>query len=294
MRILYFGNNIRGVKCLERLIIEGKNIIGVVGHPGESDVVQSANRYGIPIYQYEEINSKEVAKQLKELNADIFVLSGYNKILKEEIINISPKGVINLHGGKLPEYRGAAPINWQIINGEEEGGCSIIYLDKGIDTGDIIAQKRFPITINDTAEDVLNRTLEIFPDLLIDVLNKIETGSVVAIKQNEEQARYYKRRHPDDGEIKWSKMSAFQIYNLVRALLGPYPRAFFYYKGKKILVQKAIMMGKIMKGIPGEIISFHDKGVIIAAKDKGLLIEKISVESEEIVDARTYIEKMVT
>ena len=144
------------------------------------------------------------------------------------MFDLPPLGTINLHGGKLPEYRGAAPINWQIINGETSGGCSIIYVDEGIDTGDIIAQEIYPIEAHDTHASILEKTLEIFPRLLIQVLEQIENGTVKAQKQDPHAGSYYIRRYPSDSEINWDRLTDIQVHNLVRGMFGPYPGGIFF------------------------------------------------------------------
>ena len=167
MRIVYFGNGSRGVKCLQTLVEHREEIIAVVGHPTpESDVVATGRKLGLPVFQPEKVNDTSFADAMAELRPDLNVLAGYNQILRKRIIEIPNKGTINLHGGKLPEYRGTAPINWQIINGETTGGCSIIYVDEGIDTGDIIVQEPYEIGLEDDAATIMQKTIEIFPKLL--------------------------------------------------------------------------------------------------------------------------------
>ena len=174
MKIIYFSKGIRGIRCLEHILKVGYQVLAVVGVIQENGLDLLSRTYSFPILYFDQLNTKLTVNELETFEADIFILSGYNKILKKMIIDIPPLGTINLHGGKLPEYRGAAPINWQIINGEETGGCSIIYVDEGIDTGDIIAQEIYPITPQDTHNSVLEKTLTIFPPLLEKVLKQIE------------------------------------------------------------------------------------------------------------------------
>ena len=290
MRILYFGNGVRGVKCLETLVNNNENIIGVVAHPNpESTVAHLARELGLPVYQPERVNASSFVDEVVKLYPDLSILSGYNQILKKRIISIPKHGTINLHGGKLPEYRGVAPINWQIINGETTGGCAIIYVDEGIDTGDIIVQEYYDISLEDTAATVVEKTLEIFPRLLIETLEKIKTGTVKRIKQNVEEGCYYTRRYPRDGKIDWKSMTAMEVYNLVRALVKPYPGAFTYHGDAKIIIWKASLLREKIKGVPGRVPLKLENGVVVIAKDFGLLIEEISVgESEEVINPRQY------
>jgi methionyl-tRNA formyltransferase len=209
------------------------------------------------------------------------VLCGYNKILKAPVIEIPPLGTINLHGGKLPEYRGAAPINWQILNGETSGGCAIIYVDEGIDTGEIIAQEIYPITPEDTHASVLEKTLKIFPSLLLQVLEQIEKGTVQAVPQNPEEGAYYPRRYPQDSQIFWDTMTAVQVHNLVRAMHGPYPSAYSFRGDDKVEFEKTALFIEPVPGSPGEVVTITKEGPVVAAKDNGLLILEIIVDGKE-------------
>ena len=292
MKILYFGKSIRGIKCLEALVENGRRdeIIGVVTPPGMMDeMAQKAKKMGFQILQPERVNGEECIKEISSLNPDLFILSGYSYILKKEILSIPPMGAINLHGGKLPEYRGVAPINWQIINGEAMGGCAILFVDEGIDTGDIIAQELYDITMEDTAATVLEKTLELFPSMLVNVLDKIEKGTVKRLTQDLFKGCYYTRRYPRDGKIVWKEMTAVQIYNLVRALVKPYPGAFFFHRGKKIIVNKVSLLQEDIRGMPGRVSLFRGEGVIVIARNRGIVIEEISLDGEMAgCEPRTY------
>ena len=277
MKIIYFSKGIRGIRCLEHILKAGYQVTAIIGVVQEEDLDVLSLKYSVPIHYIDQLNTNETAKKLGSFGADLFILSGYNKILKSLIIDIPPLGTINLHGGKLPEYRGAAPINWQIINGEETGGCSIIYVDEGIDTGDIIAQEIYPITPQDTHASVLEKTLAIFPPLLEKVIKQIEEGSIIAIKQDPREGRYFPRRYPSDSQIDWQAMDDYQIHNLVRGMHGPYPAAYTYLGKKKVEVDKTRLMDDTITGPPGQISHDQRDVVIVTAKNRGLAIEKISV-----------------
>ncbi len=283
MKILYFGKGIRGIKCLEALVEGGRRdeITGVVTSPGMMDeMAQKAKEMGFKILQPEKVNGEECIKEVSFLKPDIFILAGYSSILKKEILSIPPMGAINLHGGKLPEYKGVAPINWQIINGEARGGCVVLFVDEGIDTGDIIAQELYDITMEDTAATVLEKTLKLFPSMLVNALDEIEKGTVKRHTQDIFKGCYYTRRYPRDGKIVWKEMTAVQVYNLVRSLVKPYPGAFFFHRGKKIIVNRAALLQEDIRGIPGRVSLFRGEGVIVIARDRGILIEEISLDGE--------------
>ena len=222
MRIFYFGNNPRGVICLKHLIGTNHEVAAVVmcakaaNSFSPDSIFSLAKQSRLKAFYPENVNDLEFVKELELLEPDLMILSGYNPILKYPLLKIAKKGIINLHGGRLPKYRGGSPINWQIINGEKQGACTILYVDEGIDTGDIIAEKIFNIGPNETAGDVLERTLEIFPKLLLESINKIENGSVTSKVQNRNAGSYFCKRYPQDGRIFWDRMTAIEIHNLVK------------------------------------------------------------------------------
>jgi methionyl-tRNA formyltransferase len=288
MNLVYFSKGVRGRKCLEAVLSEGYQVLAVVAvedDPGLVDLVAQAN---IPILIPERVNSEAFAEELRELGADLFVLSGYNRILKPLIIEIPPRGTINLHGGKLPEFRGAAPINWQIIEGETEGGCAIIFVDEGIDTGDIIRQELYPIEPEDTHASVLDKTLKIFPRLLLNVLEEIQVGQVSAQAQDPREGAYYTRRYPRDSRIDWQKMSDVQVHNLVRGMRGPYPAAFTFREGQKIEIGKTRLLEEVIKGIPGRVPMFQDGAAVVLARNRGLLVEKVVVDGKEMEPGQIF------
>lgn len=281
MNIIYFSKGQRGSTCLTHILENGYKVGAVIGVDREDEVSRLADQYGFPVLLLDKINSPESITQLKELTPDLFLLCGYNKILKTPVIEIPPLGTINLHGGKLPEYRGAAPINWQIINGETTGGCSIIYVDEGIDTGDIISQEIYSIEAGDTHSSILEKTLEIFPRLLIQVLEQIESGTVQAQKQDPLAGSYYSRRYPRDSRIDWDQMTDVQVHNLVRAMHGPYPAAFTFRGDIKVEIDRTELLEKTITGIPGRVPKKRGSQVVVLAKNRGLVIMEITVDGEK-------------
>lgn len=288
MKIVYFTKGIRGRRCLDAVLDEGYQVLAVVGVGKDPALAEIAEREGIPILIPENINTKDFAEKLRGLGADLFILSGYNKILRPLIFEIPPRETINLHGGKLPDYRGAAPINWQIIEGETEGGCAVIYVDEGIDTGDIIRQELYPIEPEDTHSSVLEKTLEIFPRLLLEVLKDIRENRVSVQKQDPLEGAYYTRRYPRDSRINWQTMTDVQIFNLVRGMHGPYPAAFTYRGEVKVEIEEAGLLEEVIMGIPGRVPMFKDNAAVVLAQNRGLLIKKVAVAGKEIKPGQIF------
>ncbi len=228
MRIIFAGKGERGQKCLDYLVVHGYKPVLLIG--------EFSRTHSIPVFKTKNINSAESLNYLKQFAPDLLILASFTQILKPPVIDLAKKGTINLHGGKLPQYRGASVLNWQIINGEPEIGISIIFVDEGIDTGDIIAQARWPLKPTDTIKDVVDKTLTLFPKMLLKAVKEIDAGTVKRIPQDKTKGRLYRKRRPEDGLIDWQNMSLTQINNFVRALTKPYPGAFYYQNGKKIIV----------------------------------------------------------
>lgn len=278
MNIVYFSKGTRGSRCLEQVLSREYQVKAIVAVQKEGPLEDIAELYDLPVLIPERVNTEAFAQKLRTYDPDLFVMSGYNKILKPVIFEVPPLGTINLHGGKLPEYRGAAPINWQIIHGETIGGCAIIYIDEGIDTGDIIRQEYYRISPADTHATVLEKTLEIFPALLIEVLEEIENGTVSVTVQDPLEGEYHTRRYPRDSKIDWQKMSDVEVHNLVRGMHGPYPAAFTFRDQTKIEIEKTRLLEETIKGIPGRVPLSRDGGVVVIAKNRGLLVEEIVVD----------------
>ncbi len=292
MNIIYFGNNPRGVKCLEALHKSGFTPSAVVIHhhaPDSPGTVHAlAKQLKLPIYDPKRVNAPEFLQTFRALQPDLMILTGYNQILRHDILQIPPQGTLNLHGGYLPYYRGGSPINWQILNGEATGGCAIIYVDEGVDTGDIIAQELYDIPPDATAEEIVQKTLDIFPGLLVDVVKQIQTGTVNVLKQDPSVGTYYCKRYPQDGQIFWERMTALEIHNLVRALNSPnLEGAFTFLNGEKIAILRTQLLKTVIKGVPGRIALKQDGGVVVIAKDHGLLVTDIHVIGQQLL-AKNY------
>lgn len=286
MKTVYFANGIRGRRCLEAMLAAQEEVVAVVGHPGEkAEVLCHAEEAGLATYQPEKVNSPAFVAEMRRLEPDLFVLSGYNRILRPEIIALPALGCINLHGGRLPEYRGCAPINWQIINGETVGGCCVLFVDEGIDTGDIISQAYYDILDTDTSQDIVNKQLELFPAMLLQAMSDIRKGVVKATPQDKTAGCYYTRRYPRDGLIRWDTMGAAYVCNLVRSLADPYPNAFTFYRGKKVRIRKARRLSPSIKGVPGRLPLKRPEGIVVCCGDEAILVTEVALEDSGTPDA---------
>ncbi len=280
MKIVLWGNGNRGVSCLKLLLKTEHEILCVVADPRTENqwydsVAQLGRKSNLDIIQPSDPNDEQTERYLRKLEPDLFVLAGYGRIMKENIIYIPNIMCINLHAGKLPDYRGSSPMNWALINGESEFSLSMIRLDKGVDTGDVLLTKKFEIKDNYTIRDIHRIANENFPRLLKELLDKIEKGDHTEEKQDNRKARYYHLRRPDDGFIVWELSTALEIHNRIRALTEPYPCAFAYLKRRKVRLIESELTKKCYIGEPARIYRISkEKGLLVGTKDVCLWIKK--------------------
>jgi len=215
-------------------------------------------KYNILNFEY---NPDSIVERLTSLKANLIFVASFPHILKKEVIDQPKYGVINLHGSLLPKYRGANPLNWALVNGESETGVTLYYIDEGIDTGDIIAQKKVLITPEDDGATLRNKIYQAGRALLEETWELFIQGKTVVTKQDDSKATYYRKRIPGDGRVDW-RLQASEIDRLVRALVPPWPGAYFFYKGKKVIVSKAyIEIDNKPHFKPGRVLNVDKKGI---------------------------------
>ncbi len=279
MRIVFWGNGNRGVGCLRALCERGYRSELAVVHPqgGGSwyaSVAEVAGELGIHVLAPGDPNDASTAAALQEAEADVFVLAGYGKILRQHIIDIPRLMCINLHAGKVPVYRGSSPLNWALINGEGSFGLSVLKLDGGVDSGDVLMQREFEISGNDTIRELHGIANEQFPVMLLDALQQIESGRCTPKPQDAERARYFPLRFPDDGLVLWDQLTAQQVHNRIRALTEPYPCAFTFFKGRKVKLISSEPASTRHEGEPGRVYRNTDSGLLVCAADTCLWIKQ--------------------
>ena len=206
-----------------------------------------SKKYNIPLITVNNINEEEVKLKIKKINPELIWVLGWSQLLKSDIINIPKIGCIGSHPTELPKYRGRAPIPWSIIKGLEESALTFFWIDKQVDRGDILIQKKFKININDTAKDVYNKMIFTGKDMIKDIYPKLIKGNIPRKPQNPNHfIEEWPERTYKDSEIDWSK-SKLEIHNQIRAVAGIYPWAYTYISGKKLLFKKTkFKNGKII------------------------------------------------
>ncbi|WP_291490459.1 formyltransferase [Desulfurella sp.] len=237
----------------------------------------------IEYFAPENVNTKEWIDKIASYKPDIIFSFYYRNLICEDILRIPPFKAINLHGSCLPAYRGRAPVNWVLVNGEKQTGVTLHYMVKKPDAGDIIAQKCIDIDFYDTAKTLYEKLEKLAFTLLDETLPHIKNNTVKPVKQDESKASYFGRRTKQDGLIDFNK-TAIEIYNLIRAVTKPYPGAFCYYKGKELIIWWAIPSSIQLP--PKQIIKIDNK-VYIGAKKGSLELKEVEY------DGKTYKEQEI-
>lgn len=294
MKIGFFGSAPFVVEFLDSIKKSPQEISFIVTSPdkptGRGRVITppTAKRFAIenniPFFQPEDIRSNEFLDRVHQFNVDIFLVIAYGKKLHRDLLYLPPKHSYNLHFSLLPRWRGAAPVNWAILSGDRETGLTIMKMDEGLDTGDIVFQKSIPIYENETASELFTRIIEKGKPFLIDALNKIEIGNITLKKQEEGKATYAPPLKKDDGYINW-RLSAYEIHNKIRAL-QPWPSAFTFYRTKRIKILKSLIISE--KGEPGKIIKIEKDGIVVATKEGAIKILELQEEGKNKVSASDY------
>jgi methionyl-tRNA formyltransferase len=304
MRVLLLGHNKWACLTVRALLESKHEIVGIITETDEFDKKEAAvyerfARHGayeslkelalnlkLPLYQPQDIHAPEfIAVIENQLRPDLIVCVSYHTILKEPLLRRYPNRIINAHLAPLPHYRGRAPLNWAIINGEDHTAVTVHFIDEGIDTGPIIVQEKIPITEDDRAIDVLLRALPYFPKLVLQAIDLIESGKVQPHPQSLYEGSYFPKRTPEDGLINWEHMNTRDIHNMIRALADPYPGAFCYHNGRKVVFQRSRLPKEELKRITpaaGLIFAKMPDGAIkVATIDGYIIIQSIQVETQE-------------
>lgn len=281
LNILFMGTPDFAEESLKSIDKAGFNILGVVTNPDKpkgrgmkmvsSPVKEYALEKNIPVYQPIKVrNNPEFIEEVRKMNPDVICVVAYGKILPEELLKIPKLGCINVHGSLLPKYRGAAPIQWAVINGDKKTGITTMYMDVGMDTGDMILKKEVDIGGNETTGELWDRLAKIGGELLVETLNKIEDGTAPREKQGE-NFTMAPMLNKEMSKIDWDNQSAIQIKNLVRGL-NPIMGAYCYLNDKKIKFWKVDVVNKFESEIK-DINKLENGTVLIADPKEGLFIK---------------------
>ncbi|MBD5466375.1 MAG: methionyl-tRNA formyltransferase [Lachnospiraceae bacterium] len=271
MKIVYMGTPDFAVGPLEAIVAAGHQVTLVVTQPDKqkgrgksvsyTPVKECAIRHNIPVFQPVKIKEQEAVEILRKQEADIFVVAAFGQILSEELLNMPKYGAVNIHASLLPKYRGAAPIQWVILDGEKETGVTIMQMDKGLDTGDMLLKAVVPIEKEETGETLHDKLAMAGSKLIVEALTAIEAGTIEPEKQKDEESCYARMLTKSLGQINWQE-DAEKIERLIRGL-NSWPSAYTKYGNKTLKLWK------------GQVLSEQDERVLESIKGQGMEPESI-------------------
>ncbi len=306
MRIIFMGSAALACASLDALLADDAcEVVAVVTQP---DRPKGRNRKlaacpvkahlgdrAIPVLTPVNVSKSESVEELKKLAPDLVVVVAYGQILRESVLTLAPHGCINVHASLLPKYRGAAPIQWAIANGEKVTGVTTMFLDAGLDSGDMILQVEIPVGEEDTADIMCDKLAPVGAELMLQTVAQIRDGSVKGIPQDEKLATYVPKLTKADGRIDWT-LSADEIYNRVRGF-NPWPMAWcrapddkgrMTEDGKRSVVRIVKARVEDGKGESGEVIDVSD-GPLIATGEKAVRLMEVQPEGKRIMSAADYV-----
>lgn len=292
MKVVFFGTPIFAAKVLNHLLEHQIDVVAVVTRPdkpkGRSDkliptpVKEVALNHELPVHQPVKASQDDFTDTLRNYQADLFVVVAYGEIVKQHILDMPKLGCINLHTSLLPKYRGAAPIQRAVMEGEDETGVSIMYMVKKMDAGDVISCEKLAIGPNETFGELEERLCEKGADMMLDVIHRFANGPVPGTPQNEEKVTFASKVELKDCEIHW-KSPAQSIHNLIRGS-QPYPGAWCWVEVKDQKKRMKIKKSKLSEELstsPGEIIRVDKEGLLISCGEGTLVIEKLQLEGKK-------------
>ena len=310
MRIVFMGTPDFSVGTLEAVAAAGHEIAGVVTQPDKqrgrgkqvqpTPVKEAALRLGLPVFQPARVRDPEFIAQLKELNPEVIVVVAFGQIIPQAILDLPKYGCINVHASLLPAYRGAAPIQWAVINGEAESGVTIMRMDVGLDTGDMLTKTVVPLAADETAGTLFDKLSEAGAGLLVKTLKGLEEGTVVPEKQPADSTTEYARMiKKEDGKIDWTE-NAEDIERLIRGM-DPWPSAYTMLNGKTVKIWKAKVMaligGGLFSALPGqdpakhagEIWAADESGIHVRTGDGILVIQELQMEGKKRMSVQDFL-----
>lgn len=299
MKLLFMGTPDLSVYVLEALLSGGYEIAGVVTQPDKpkgrgksmqpTPVKEKAQEYHIPVYQPKKVRDPAFIEVLREINPDMIVVAAFGQIIPKAVLDLPAYGCINVHTSLLPAYRGAAPIQWAVINGEKESGVSVMQMDEGLDTGDVLSTVTVPIEANETGGSLFDKLAVAGAALLLDTIPKIIDGSVKRTPQPKESTTAYARMiKKSDGLIDWT-LPAVAIERLIRGL-NPWPSAYTYVEGRTLKIWRAKVSAESADAAkPGTVVR-EDKRTIYVQTGDGLLeLREVQIEGKRSMNCGAFM-----
>lgn len=296
MNIVFMGTPDFSVPCLQRLIDDGHTVSAVFTQPDKPKgrghhmmpppVKELAIKYDIPVYQPVKLRNSDALDILKDINPDLIIVVAFGQILPKDILELPKYGCINIHASLLPAYRGAAPIQWCVLNGEKKSGVTSMQMDVGLDTGDMLLTAETEIGENDTAEDLHDKLSSLGADVMSETISLLENGQLQPKKQDDSLSNYAPMLSKELCPIDWNE-SAQIIHNKVRGLYS-WPCATAELDGKILKILKTTLVGKV-NGKPGEIVQSDKKLVVACGDNNGVEIITLQAQGKKAMNAADYL-----
>lgn len=294
MRVVFMGTPDFSVPALERIATEHE-VVAVVTQKDKpkgrgmsvsyTPVKESALKLNIPIYQPDKVKEESFVEELRKLNPDVIVVIAFGQILSNDILTLPKYGCINVHASLLPKYRGAAPIQWAVIDGEEKSGVCTMKMDEGLDTGDIIDVDEITLDPKETGGSLFDKLAKLGGELILKTLQNLEFGKAIFIKQDDSKSTYAKKMTKELGHIDFKK-DAESIERLIRGL-NPWPSAFTYLDGKVMKIWDADVVDA--DGVPGTVIREEKDSFVIATGSKALKVNELQLEGKKRMKASDFL-----
>ncbi len=296
-RIIFFGTPSFAIPSLRALLEGPDQVVGVVTQPDRergrgrkvifSPIKEFALQYGLNLFQPERVREERFQDELRRLQPDLMVVVAFGQILPPSLLNIPKSGAINVHASLLPKYRGAAPIAWAILNGEEVTGVTTMKMDEGLDTGDILLQKEVSISERDTLESLQSRLAEVGGQLLVETLEKMKTGGIQPIPQDHSKATYAPSLKKGDGYIDWKK-SALEIDRQVRAF-HPWPGTFTQWDNHLLRIYRGEIRERRSTGKFGTVIWVGLDSIEVETGENSYLIKEVQLEGKRRMGVKEFL-----
>ena len=293
MRVVYMGTPDFAVKPLEALINNNYDVVGVFTQPDKPvgrkailtppPVKVVANENDIPVFQPDSLKNGEGVKILEDLKPDVVVVVAYGKILPKDFLEFAKYGCINIHGSILPEYRGAAPIQWSVLDGKEFAGVTSMQMNEGLDTGDILLVEKTRIEPDETSGDLYERLTVLGAEILLKTLVAIEKGDLTPVKQDDSKSSYAKMLQKSLSKIDWN-LSALEVHNKIRGL-DPWPVALTVYEGKNLKLFRSRLLKEEYNKPAGSVYQSKDGIIVVCGDKKAVLITEVQLEGKKRMSA---------
>ena len=297
MKVIFMGTPDFSVGTLEALVEAGHEVVLAVTQPDKpkgrgkemqfTPVKDCALKYNIPVYQPRRVREAECIEELRKYEADIMVVVAFGQILPKEILEMTKYGCVNVHASLLPKYRGAAPIQWSIIDGEEVTGVTTMQMNEGLDTGDMLLKVEIPIEEKETGGSLHDKLAAAGAKLCVETLVGLEAGTITAIPQGETTTSYAKMLDKQLGNIDWSK-SAIEIERLIRGL-SPWPSAYTDWNGKVMKIWDAKVVSDTIEGKVGSIVKVEKDAFLVQTGDGLLKVCELQIPGKKRMDAGAFL-----